>query len=159
MNETERVQKQTREEWLNDYFKPEQRETEMKIDQMRESKYLKKEDVGTGKLVTISRIEHENVAMENDPPELKYTMYFKETEKGIVLNWTNIQLCAKATGSDETEDWPGKKIVLYEDPNVSFGGKLVGGIRIRAAKIQPAKTSEEFNPAKTAEELDYDIPF
>ena len=153
MNETERVQRQTREEWLNDYFGHEQ-EPDMKIDTMRESKYLKKEDVGAGKLVTISRLEQQNVAMEDQPAEMKWTMYFKEEDKGMVLNWTNIQLTAKATGSDDTDDWVGKQIVLYEDPNVSFGGKLVGGIRIRAPRKGPAVSE-----MKPEQEFEDEIPF
>ena len=108
----------------------------MKIGEMKESKYLKKEDVGAGALFTIKEIKHENVALDTQPEELKYVMYFHEAQKGVVMNWTNIQLTAKACDSEDTDAWPGKQVVLYEDPNVSFGGKLVGGIRIRAPKQQ-----------------------
>ncbi len=109
----------------------------MRIGEMKESKYLKKEDVGAGKLVTISGMEQQNVAMEDQPPEMKWIIHFKEFQKGMVLNWTNIQLIAKAVGDEETDAWAGKQIVIYEDENVSFGGKLVGGIRCRAAKLRP----------------------
>ena len=126
----------------------------MKIGEMKESKYLRKEDVGQGRLFTIQSLIQENVAMDKQPEELKWVMYFEEEEKGIVLNWTNIQLAAQATGSEETETWIGKKIVLYADPNVSFGGKLVGGIRIRAAKQAARKTGEQTKPTEGE-----DIPF
>jgi len=106
----------------------------MRIGEMKESKYLKKEDAGEGKLVTIRSMEQSNVAMEDQPEELKWIVHFDEFQKGMVLNWTNIQLIAKAVGTEETNDWKGKKVVIYEDPNVSFGGKLVGGIRVRAPK-------------------------
>ena len=36
----------------------------------------------------------------------------------MILNSTNAQLIARAVGSEETEDWPGKQIVLFNDPNV-----------------------------------------
>jgi len=108
----------------------------MKIGKMKTSKYLKKEDAGNGVTVTIVRIDQQDVSMENDPADMKYVMYFQENvdgeNKGMVLNWTNIQLCARACGSEETEDWIGKQIEIYSDPNVSYGGKLIGGIRIRA---------------------------
>ena len=40
----------------------------------------------------------------------------------------NIQLCARACNSDDTDEWTdGRKSVLYADPNVSYAGKLVGG--------------------------------
>ena len=58
----------------------------MKIGEMRESKYLKKEDVGRGKLVTVESLEQQNVAMEDQPPELKWIIHFKEFSKGMVLN-------------------------------------------------------------------------
>ena len=106
----------------------------MRIGEMKESKFLKKEDVGQGRLFTIVKIERRNVAMDDQPEELKWVMSFKEVEKGFVTNWTNLQLIAKALGSEEVETWSGKQIVLYDDPNVSFGGKLTGGIRCRAPK-------------------------
>lgn len=125
----------------------------MHISKMTESKYLKQDDVGDGKLVTVKGITRTNVAREDDEPEYKYTMAFQETDKPLVLNTTNIQLCARACGSEDTDDWIGKKIVLYTDPNVSYAGKLVGGIRIRAPKGAAAK------PVPAADPNDDDIPF
>ena len=105
-----------------------------KIHEMIPSSYLKKEDCDPPILVTISEVKEEDLAIEGKPQEMKWVMYFSEREKGIVLNNTNIQLSAQICGSDDTDGWIGKKIVLYSDPNVSFGGKLVGGIRVRAPK-------------------------
>ena len=112
----------------------------MRIGEMKESKFIKKEDVGQGKLVTIAGMEQQNVAMEDQPQEMKWVIHFHEFTKGMVLNWTNIQLIAKALGTEETDEWAGKKIVLFEDPNVSFGGKLTGGIRCRAPRQEPKAT-------------------
>ena len=111
----------------------------MRIGEIKETKYIKKEDVGNGKLVTISKLEQQNVAMDDQPEEMKWIIHFQEFNKGMVLNWTNIQLISKAVGSEETNDWVGKKVVIYEDPNVSFGGKLTGGIRVRAQRTQGEK--------------------
>jgi len=105
---------------------------------MRESKFLKQSDVGAGALGTIEDCIQMNVAKEGAEPELKWCLTFVEIEKPLVLNSTNVQLCEKILGSDNTDDWRGKKIVLYTDPNVSYGGKLVGGIRIRAPRNQAA---------------------
>jgi len=129
----------------------------MKIGSMKESKYLKKEDVGQGKTATIDRLDKADVSLENEPEEIKYTMYFKEIlaedgkNKPLVLNWTNIQLCAIATGTDETDEWPGKQIVLYHDPNVSFAGQLKGGIRIRTVQ-QPDNPVDSRTPPVEAYE-------
>src|SRR3990167_2182059 len=111
----------------------------MKASQMVESKFLKKEDLNaeTGNLVTVVRFDQQNVGMNEGDDELKWIIYFKEFPKGMVLNSTNIQLATKALGSDETDEWIGRKLVIYVDDNVSFGGKLVGGIRIRRPRNQP----------------------
>ena len=106
-----------------------------KVGQMKNSKFLKKEDVGEdGTLVTIVDVREVDVAMENDPPEMKWCLFVEEFPKPMVLNSTNAQLCEKFLGSDDTDDWAGKQVILYDEPNVSFGGKLVGGIRVKRAK-------------------------
>ena len=105
---------------------------------MKETKFLKREDVGAGVLVTIRGLTQENVAKEGAAPEHKWCLHFDELEKPLVLNSTNGQLIAQIAKSEETDDWTGTKVVLYDDPSVSFQGKLVGGIRVRAPRNQPA---------------------
>ena len=102
------------------------------ISQLRESRFLKKEDCGPGILVTIRECSQQNVAKEGVEPEMKWCLHFDEVDKPMVLNSTNAQVIAIVCQSEETEAWVGKKIVLYSDPSISFGGKLVGGIRARA---------------------------
>ncbi len=90
---------------------------------------------------------------------MKWCMAFNEVEKPMVLNSTNGQIIAAITGSEETDNWIGKKIVLYDDPNVSFGGKLVGGIRVRAPRGKAA-TAPAPKPGPVAPpEEDPEIPF
>jgi len=127
-----------------------------KTSEMRESKFLKKEDVGAGALVTIAGCSQKNVAMEGAHPDLKWCLTFHELDKPLVLNSTNIQICEQICGSDDTDDWDGKTVVLYTDPNVSYQGKLVGGIRVRAPKVKAAPVATR-RPA--ADESEDDIPF
>jgi hypothetical protein len=109
---------------------------------MKKSNFLKKEDCGvTGILVTIKEVAEENVAKEGAPEELKWCCYFRECDKPLVLNSTNIQLTAAITGKQHTEDWPGYKVVLYNDPTVTYAGKIMGGIRVRAPRGQAAKAN------------------
>jgi hypothetical protein len=79
---------------------------------------------------------------------MKYALYFEELEKPMVLNSTNGQLIAKIVGSDETDEWAGKQIVLYHDPNISFQGRLVGGIRVRAPKSTGYKPPQKGSAAQ-----------
>jgi hypothetical protein len=132
-----------------------------KISEMKESKFLKQSDVEQPVLWTVHGVERVNVAKEGAEPDYKWAMSFAESDKPLVLNWTNIQLCEKAFGSDDTDHWNGKKIVLYVDPNVSYGGKVVGGIRVRAPKkaAAPAKAAPVIHPPVESELDDDSIPF
>ena len=130
-----------------------------KISEMRESKFLKKEDVGRGVLATIAGCLQHNVAMEGASPEHKWCLSFHELDKPLVLNSTNIQLCAQICGSEDTDHWTGRKIVLYTDPNVSYAGKLVGGIRVRAPRPSAAPPVPPPPPPPAETLTDDDIPF
>lgn len=107
------------------------------IHDLKKSSFLTKMDVTPPILVTIRGYEQVNVAKEGAPPDEKYALNFNECEKPMVLNSTNGQIIASITGSEDFSDWIGKQIVLYNDPNISFGGKLTGGIRARAPRNQP----------------------
>lgn len=105
-----------------------------KTSEMHPSNYVQKEDVGKGLLVTIKGLVLRNVALEEDAPDKKWCLLFHEIDKPFILNVTNIGLCEEVLASDDTDQWIGKRIVLYIDPNVPYGGKKVGGIRVRAPK-------------------------
>lgn len=114
-----------------------------RISEMMESKYLRKEDLDEDAAVTIVGVKKTNIAREDEEPQMKWLIKFEEFEKPMVLNSTNIQLTARACASDNTDDWKGKRVVIYVDDNVSFQGKLVGGLRIRALKKAGRVAQEE----------------
>lgn len=123
---------------------------------LKKSSFLKKEDCGHGILVTIKEVAEENIAKEGAPVEYKWCLFTVEHEKPMVLNSTNGQLIAKIIGKNNTDDWAGHKIVLYDDPSVSFGGKITGGIRVRAPRGQAAKAVQP--AAKPAPEPQPEAP-
>ena len=129
-----------------------------KISEMKESKFLKQTDVGAGMLCTVAAVTQENVAKQGAEPEMKWCLVVEESDKPLVLNSTNIQLCAKVFNSEETDDWIGKKVVLYTDPNVSYGGKIVGGIRVRAPKTTSKPMPKTAKPMVEEEEFE-ETPF
>ena len=104
------------------------------IKDLKNSKFLTKNDCEPAILVTIKGCEEMDVSLESDPTDMKWCLAFEEQEKPMVLNITNGQIIAAITGQDETDEWIGQKIVLYNDPNVTYAGKLTGGIRARAMK-------------------------
>ncbi len=90
------------------------------------------------------------MAKEGEPAEMKWALTFKDCAKPMILNTTNSQIIAQILKSEETDDWIGKQIVLFDDPNVSFGGKLVGGIRVRAPRIKAAAGAAAPKPQQVA---------
>jgi len=116
-----------------------------KVTEMIESKFLRKEDIDDDIIVTIRGVKLED--MPGDGNERRWVLSFRELPKGLVLNVTTIRVLDKAYGGD-TDDWTGKKVVLYVDPNVSFKGQVVGGLRLRPQRtVKAAVTHVEFDDA------------
>jgi len=139
----------------------------MKTSELKQSKYMKKEDCGEeGILVKISGLKQENVAPDNKPEELKWILHFHGDVKPLVLNGTNTKLIEKALGSDETDDWIGREIVLFNDENVEYMGEVVGGVRcdVTRTKRYHAKQNTMQQPAKPGtpknfSDMSDDVPF
>jgi biopolymer transport protein ExbD len=89
--------------------------------EMVQSKYLKTADVPDPVIVTVVKVGRVNMAKEDAAPEYKWAIRFKEFDKPMVLNSTNIKIAEKVFGSDDTDQWADKEIILYTDENVTFG--------------------------------------
>jgi hypothetical protein len=109
----------------------------MNINELKNSRFLKKEDCDPPLTVTIDHVEQQNAAELGEKPEYKFCLFFRGNIKPMVLNPTNGKLIARALGSKESDNWVGKDIELFHDRNVTYGGQLTGGIRVR-----PARTTE-----------------
>jgi hypothetical protein len=94
------------------------------------SKYLRKEDITGTTTATITHIEMCDVGTEENK-DTKPIMSFRENDlKPMVVNSGNWDTCADLFG-DESDEWIGKQIEIYVDPNVKYAGKKVGGLRLR----------------------------
>ena len=110
-----------------------------RICDMIPSNYLKQSDFDlNGTIVSIKSLEQKNVAQDDQEPDMKWVVYFNEFDKPLVLNTTNINAMAEACDSDHSDDWLGQEVVVYVDPNINFGGKRVGGLRVRRYTQTPA---------------------
>lgn len=125
--------------------------------EMVQSKYLKTADVPDPVIVTVVKVGRVNLAKEDAAPEYKWAIKFSELPKPMVLNSTNIKIAEKVFGSDNTDDWAGKEIVLFTDENVTFGGELVGGLRFKGKEKEPVKAAPRV-PGKF-DDMEDDIPF
>jgi hypothetical protein len=135
------------------------------VDDLSKSKYLKKGDVTPPKLVTIKGYEEAEMKANDGKKEQRWALTFKELDKPFVINKTNGKRIEKICGSNDFDDWIGKKVVLYFDEDVEFGGEIVGGVRVRApqtAKPAPKPVVEpEPEPVDDTDysQTDEEIPF
>lgn len=98
----------------------------MRISAAFPSDYLKAADLdGRNVKAVMSHVEMKDIGGDHKP-----ILYFQGKEKGLVLNKTNANNIAQAYG-DDTDDWNGKEIVLFE-AMVDYQGKTVASIRVRA---------------------------
>jgi hypothetical protein len=95
-----------------------------------DSEYLRKEDFPEPETLTIAEVREEEVQAPGKEPKLKVILYFEERQKGLVLNLANGAVLELITKSDLPDKWVGTRVRVYHDPDVEFGGKKVGGIRI-----------------------------
>ena len=84
----------------------------------------------------ISSVEMRGVGEDTKP-----VLYFEEKEKGLVLNKTNANTIAAAYG-EETDDWVGAEIVLYETM-VEFQGQRKPGIRCLVPPRRPQRPPDD----------------
>jgi hypothetical protein len=101
----------------------------MNINNAFPSKYLKSGDIegDADLLLTIDHVAVESVGQ--DDPEDKPIVYFREVDKGLVLNKTNASTIASLYGP-ETDGWVGKRIALYAT-EVAYQGKMTLSLRVR----------------------------
>ena len=95
------------------------------------AKYLKKEDIPSPVDTSILWIKEEEVTTPGKGTDTKVVLYFDGLKKGLVLNATNAETLLEITGTDDYEQWVDLPVQLYVDPDVTYGGKKTGGIRIR----------------------------
>ena len=112
------------------------------VSQMIVSKFLHHAEVEPPIVVTVKALTLEEVGRE-DKPEQRWVMWFNEQRKGLRLNVTMIRIFEAAYGSN-SDAWVGKRVQLYWDANVSFGGRLTGGVRVRLSRS--ASTQRALRP-------------
>ena len=124
------------------------------LDDLYPSKFIKHSDLKGQdvKLIITSQVVEE-VGMEGDK---KPVLYFKGTNKGLVMNVTNANVIGAAFGRD-TDAWKGKQIILY-GTTTDFAGKTVDCVRVRPP-ASPEMELEVIPPVDLNPDLGDEIPF
>jgi len=126
----------------------------MKMSSFMGGKYLRKDDVTIDGIdATIQNITNETIG---DELETKPVLHFREHNiKPLVLNKTNMGFMIAVFKTDESDDWIGRRINLWNDPSVSFNG-VRGGLRIRLCQ-QPMQVQAR-KAQQMSMQFDDDIP-
>ena len=108
------------------------------------SEYLGAYSLEDGKdiVLTIDYIKVETVTGTDGKKEDLPVCHWKENQKGMILNSTNMKMIAKVLGSNYIEDWSGKQIQIGIEKVKAFGD-LVEALRVRryAPKQKQAATA------------------
>lgn len=122
------------------------------------SNFLKKEDVSeAGKNLTIASFANMEVGMDGNK-ETKFCIVWQQQDyKPMIVNRENANRLKVIFKTDDITKMVGKTISVYSDPMVGFGGKIVGGLRLRPASAPTAQRSKTA-PPPAAEDPNDELP-
>ncbi len=100
------------------------------------SKYLNKDDVGTGIVVQIFNMTTDQVEGDNGVIEERAVLHFHGDVKPFILNQANKELLKMITGATTVGGVRNHQVILYNDPSIMYGRKLTGGVRMRSPQEQ-----------------------
>ncbi len=119
------------------------------VDDTGESNYVKKGEVGTGVIAKIVGTDFKNVAKQGAKPEEKGILIFEGNDlrgkplKPLICNKTNATMLAMITGSEDSDNWIGTTIILWNNEDVSYtnnqGQIEFGGTRIKKLNADPGR--------------------
>jgi hypothetical protein len=138
-------------------MEPDERIAKMDADQFyasRGGKYLKGSDIaGQEWEVTISEAVPESGFKPGDPERI--ALSFNEIEQKLTLNKGNYLMVKENTGSNDTDKWIGKKLVLYGTRDLNPSGEMVDVVRVRP----PERAVKRVVPGKVKADPSDEIPF
>ena len=108
-----------------------QEQTMASIDDVFAGDSLRAADIkGKEPTVTIASVETREFTSKEGKKQNKLVIAFEGAKKTLICNRTNANRIAYMHGKDYTR-WPGKKITLFVDPFVEFGGQQTESIRVK----------------------------
>jgi hypothetical protein len=94
-------------------------------------------------IVTVNHLAQEKVTVQQGRKEDCFVVYFREFDKGMILNRTNARAIEKVSGSGLIENWIGTQVTLYVEKGVKAFGDVVDALRIRDKKPSRQKMTKE----------------
>jgi hypothetical protein len=100
------------------------------------SPYMRAEDLKAPKTLTIESTEivsFKDQDNEGKPDRDCVLVKFVEVDVGVIAGKPALKQLVEILGTDETDNWISKKVVVFVDTGVQFKGKRMSGLRFRAA--------------------------
>jgi hypothetical protein len=117
-----------------------------------DAQYLKKEDLSDPVDTELLWVKEEKVTAPGKGTKTRLVAYFEGLSKGLVLNTANCEKLAEMAGTDDPGEWKDVPLQLWVDPEVKYGGKKIGGIRIRPLGQAPVTKNALSNAIEASEE-------
>jgi len=102
-----------------------------------DAQYLKKEGLPDPVDTELLWVKEQKVTPPGKDTKTRLVASFEGLAKGLVLNAANSEILAEITGTVDPNEWKDIPVQLYVDPDVKYGGKKIGGIRIRKPVTVP----------------------
>ena len=113
----------------------------MNASTMFPSKYLAGVDFeDEDRILTITSLDEEEIDDKEKGKILKYIIWFKEEDKSLILNKTNVNNLIGLFGP-ETDDWVNQRVYVGAS-EVDFQGKTTMAVRIRIKKPKPIESKK-----------------
>jgi hypothetical protein len=122
----------------------------MKRSQAFPSRYLAQADVVQPVLAMIATVTMEQIRDDGGMVGKTVMTFANDEIKPMILNGINWSICEAAYGV-ESDDWCGKLIEIYADPNVMYGRERVGGVRVRIPVAAPRAVAPNAPAPKSVE--------
>lgn len=145
----------------------------MKVSDMFPAKYVKGEHLNKSRLIEIHDVEPTELrAGPGKPAERVYLLWFEDVSSGspvkisgvaytprrghaLVLRGTLAKQIVELLNADDTNDWSGKRVVIYPE-NAVVAGRPLTLIRARAPKQVPERAAPPTHSVAEGRET-YDV--
>ncbi len=128
----------------------------MKQNDVYPSRFLKAEDLDDELTLTITKVEMIDLEDKQGQSQQKPVVYFKEVQKGLIVNKTNWKLITESTGEEDSDNWTGKQITLFT-LDVDAFGDIVAAIRVKKTTLNRAALLKRYHELMAkAETIDVD---
>ncbi len=109
--------------------------------------FLSKDDVSPGEelKLTITAVEWTGFKDKEGNPQPKRPQLTLDDGRKWSLNVTNTRVLAKYFGKDASQ-WVGRNILVWHDETVTYGPRMVGGLRVRVPTEKPAAVGHDDSP-------------